>query len=521
MTRGQIRCQRARDLIPAYLDGALTLGDREQLEAHLASCPLCARELHNIERLDMRTRLALRSVAEEYTLAPQREAQIRSRLLQAATSAQRRRPRLNMSNAAAALAALIFIVSAGLATLRPTPPPSEQRGFVSYASGPADRDLIFSERGRGTIQAPVTITFLDSTLPEQTYASLVESFQAANPDVTVAVRRPEGTLTDPGFLADEGDCFVASADIDGPYIRDQLRPITRFAQADAQIHTDDFFPPLLDLVRTNDQLYGLPRAAQLRLAFFDLRTLVQYGVVPPDAHWTSDGLAARVEQLRERLPAGSYAFVPYDGYDAAYLLTQRGARAPHAGDVRLDTSATLSAVNWYNDLIRTVSPDAQSLNDSQSIARRQQLVATDHVAIWSAPPMSSHKLTPSTGIVPLPTDPERPGALQADAYFISKHTSGSRAGACWRWIRFLSFQTFAWDRVPARSSQVQSHSFISKFGQRQTQVVIAALSYPATIDPWTPTTVAALTDAIDDIVLRGAPPRSALQRVQRYLDAEW
>lgn len=522
MTRRQIRCQRARELIPLYLDGALTLGERELLEAHLASCPLCTRELHNVERIDTRTRLALRSVVEEYSLSPQREAHIRRRLLSANAGSQRRWPRLNMSSLVAGIAAVLLVVSAGIATLRPTPPPREERGFVSYASAPPDFDLRYSETGRGRLQAdPVTVTFLDSTLPESVYKPLVERFQASNPGVTVQVHRPDNMLTDPRFLADQATCFVGSADINSALGHDQLYSLTRMAQADARIHTDDFFPPLLQLVQVDGQLYGLPRSAQMRLAFFDSTILLRNNVPLPEAGWTSNEFARDVAQLRAKLPAEMYPFLPYDGYDAAYLLAQRGVNAPHSDNsMRLDANTTTAAIGWYADLLRDSASVAWALNDHQNIARRQQLAASYRVGIWMGPPAPRYTLMPSIGVVPLPTDEGRPGALQADAYFISKNASGTEAGACWRWIRYLSFQTFDWQRVPARISQVQDDTYVERYGKQQTKVILAALNNLAPIDPWTPTTVTALSDALDD-VLRGTPPRNALLRVQRYLDSEW
>jgi anti-sigma factor RsiW len=41
------------DVLSLYLDGALTLPHRVQLETHLRSCPSCTRELQDMERMDL------------------------------------------------------------------------------------------------------------------------------------------------------------------------------------------------------------------------------------------------------------------------------------------------------------------------------------------------------------------------------------------------------------------------------------------------------------------------------------
>jgi ABC-type glycerol-3-phosphate transport system substrate-binding protein len=525
MTLRQIQCQQAQKLLPSYLDGTLTLGERELLDAHWTSCVQCDHERRNAEALDARTRSALRAVVSSQALSPQREALMRRRLLREGQQARLRRrlPRSGFSGIAAGIAALLLVASLGMAVLRPAPAPVAPTKWLTsyYAPGQADRDITFAEQAApAPISAPVTITFYDPTLPPSAYAPLLKRFQAANADVTVEVHQPAPPLADAATFAQESDCFVAGANLSNSTTRGALLPITRFAQADGRLDTGDFFPQLLDMVSHDDQLYGLPRSAKLRLTFFDPVALARSGVPLPERGWTTDDLTAGVRTLRAALPADRYAFVSHDAFDVVYLLAQRGARAPRPHEARIDGGATAAAVNWYLGL---TAPQGASpplgIGSPDALARRHALVEARSAAIWTGPLVPSQKVTPRLGIAPLPADNGAPTTLQSDAYFISKQSA--HPGACWRWIRYLSFQQLSPESVPARRSHVRSHAFVLQYSKRQSNIVIAALDRATPTQPWSRLAVAALGDAIDEVALRGRPTRSALTAAQRYLETEW
>lgn len=522
MTMRRISCQRARAFINSSLDGALTLGEREQLEAHLATCTACNAERRNAEQLDTRTRVALRGALDSYALTPQREAQIRRQVVARAKQSYRRTwPSFTIGGLVAGIAAILLVASVGLGTLRPAPSVVEQPNFVSYASGSSERDILFAERPqRAPIAAPVTITFLDPSLSAQAYAPLLKTFKAANTDVTVRIVQPGYVTGDIATLAGQSDCFVGNAAISSNDTRNAVYPLSRFTQADGQININDFFPQTLDLVTYNGQLYGLPRTAQLHLVFFDRPTLERLAVPLPQSGWNSDMFAATLDTLRKALPPNRYAFVPYDNSDAIYLLTQRGARAPQS-QVHIDINATAAAISWYADLVHASDNGALfELTNPAGLSNRRDVIAAGKAAIWTGAPVANNAISPSMGIVALPADANKPTALAADAFFISKNANSAHAGACWRWIRYLSLQTFGGQRVPARYSQVHSHAYLQQVGRRQVEVITTALARTSPVEPWTSTAVAALADAIDNVTLKGDPPRGALLRVQRALETD-
>jgi ABC-type glycerol-3-phosphate transport system substrate-binding protein len=518
MTPRQISCQRARALLPGHLDGTITLGDREQLEAHWATCAACNEERRSAEALDTRTRAALRAVMSGSALSPQRAARIRRSLV--GGQAHRRFGRhSNFSGVVAGLAALMLLVSVSLGALRPaTPAPAPAGWLNTYANARTDRDLAGARGRLVPIRSAATIAFLDASIPPAAYASLVEQFQARNPDVTVQVRQPVAAANDHAALAAEGDCFVGSASVASPAARASLQVLTRFAQADAQINTDDFFPSTLTLTSYGDQLFGLPRSVRLRLTFFDRPALARANVPPPQRGWTTDDLAASARALRDELPPDRYPFLAYDSSDVAYLLTQRAGRAPQLGNARIDTGAMAEALGWYASLAQPpAAAPAIGLADPEARALRRAQIADGLPAIWTGPPVPSRYVNTRLGIAPLPSDMGAPSTADADAYFISRATGSP--GACWRWIRFLSLQTNAvTDAVPARASQVHSRAYVQKIGTRQAGIVAAALERPASAQPWSSLALAALADAADEVLLRGRAPRAALSDAQHLLD---
>jgi ABC-type glycerol-3-phosphate transport system substrate-binding protein len=520
MTLRQISCQRARALLPSHLDGTITLGDREQLEAHWATCASCNEERRSAETLDTRTRAALRAVMSGSSLSPQRAARIRRSL--AGGQAHRRFGRhTSFSGIAAGLAAVILLVSVSLGALRPAAPsPAPTSWLTTYANSRDDRDVAGAREQPRPISAPTTISFLDSSLPPAAYAELVEQFHARNPDVTVQVLQPASPANDHVSLAAEGDCFVGAASVASPAARSSLQALTRFAQADAEIDTADFYPFALSLTSYGDQLYGLPRSVRLRLTFFDRPALARGNVPAPQRGWTTDDLAVSVRALRDQLPPDRYPFLAYDTSDVAYLLTQRAGRAPQQDSARIDTGAMADALGWYANMARTpAGVPTLGLSEPEERAQRRAQIADGTPAIWTSPPVASRYVNPRLGIAPLPVDMGSPSTTDADAYFISRATGSP--GACWRWIRFLSLQPNAVaDAVPARSSQVHSRAYVLKIGTRQSAVVAAALERPASAQPWSSLALAALADAADQVVLHARTPRAALGAAQQLLDDE-
>ena len=114
--RGDIGCSRAYRLLDDYLEYRLSNRDRRRLEAHLAHCQSCAKELRARPALERHLRLALGTSVQPLRLSPEAGA----RIVRAAQVSVRRGIWLNRATTAGRLlagAASIVLLLAGLAYL--------------------------------------------------------------------------------------------------------------------------------------------------------------------------------------------------------------------------------------------------------------------------------------------------------------------------------------------------------------------------------------------------------------------
>src|SRR5690606_37853461 len=128
----------------------------------------------------------------------------------------------------------------------------------------------------------------------------------------------------------------------------------------------------------------------------------------------------------------------------------------------------------YYDLVSSEDIVNYSLYDAEREQILSDLLSQQQLAIWTGKPMASHLLTSRFGVQALPYGPGQATVIQSDAYFISAASNHQQAGACWRWIRYLSLQRTDSEQIPARISLLTSEAFVRQYGQRQTDAIIAA-----------------------------------------------
>jgi|GEM_PF-2429912 ABC-type sugar transport system, periplasmic component len=514
MRKRQVSCQNLLEQMQAYSDGSLTLAERDLFDAHLSTCPRCARLWHQHQNFNTKMRYAMQQSANQVSLSPQREAEIRTYLSTIKPYSRRRfLSWLNINSFVTSIAAFLLIGIVTTATFWPSAPPSAKsnRPFISYSSGKQSEGTSISTlRGQA-----ITIRFADATLPAEHYEALVQSFQAANSDVTVLVSQPSSAQHNAGLLATSNDCFVAPSDIYQSQVYKNLQPLTRYALADANIAVNDFAPALLENVRFNDQLYGIPRSVDLRLLFYNSDRLKEAQVALPAGTWTIDEFSEIIESVAQAQKQPS--FMPYDGYDILHLLTQQGINRPKSNEAFFINAQTMAALNWYVDLGEAVI--TRSLYDPEREQLYQQLINQQELAVWTGKPLAAHKLTGRIGVQALPTRPERPSIWQSDAYFISAATNNQQAGACWRWIRYLSLQRTDTQQIPARLSLIQSEGFIAQYGQRQSDAIIESLQLTAPNDPWQPSHANGLFLLLDEVLIEQKPIYESLLKLQQDFSA--
>jgi ABC-type glycerol-3-phosphate transport system substrate-binding protein len=514
MKKRQLSCQSLQQHMQAYSDGSLTLADRDLFDAHLAHCPSCSRRVQQQQNFNTKMRFALQQSANQQSLSPQREAEIRAYL--SSIKPNSRRDLLswvNINSFVTSIAALLLVGIVTTATFWPSAPPSARsnRPFISYSSGQQHNGTTVSTlRGQA-----ITIRFADATLPAEHYEGLVQSFQAANSDVTVQVSHPSRDQHNAGLLATNNTCFVAPADIYQEQLYKTLQPLTRYALADANINTNDFFPSLLDNVRLNDQLYGIPRSVDLRLLYYNTKLLEEADIPIPKDRWTIEEFSQIVQAVSKERDVPS--FMAYDGNDILHLLSQQGIPRPKLDQPQFTNAQTIAALDWYYDLALSDDIVTYSLYDPEREQMMQDLLSRQELAIWTGKPMASHQLSSRFGVKALPYQLGQATVMQSDAYFISANSNHQQAGACWRWIRYLSLQRTDSEQIPARLSLLSSDAFVSQYGQRQTDAIIEGLSSSSLNEPWLPSHAHGIFLLLDEVLLEHKPLYEGLLRLQQEL----
>jgi multiple sugar transport system substrate-binding protein len=319
---------------------------------------------------------------------------------------------------------------------------------------------------------------------------LVEAFNQSHPEITVQLALPmdmvggDGTFLE--TIAGQFDCFLyeASANLETEEVFD----LDALVQAEEPAFEQDFYPVLLNLLRDNGKLYGLPLVSQPRLIAYNADLLARRGVQLPSSDWTFDDFL----KLADEISSGQDSEQQY-GYIAPlhssensvqWLLKARGVQwldetllPPVAS---FDSAELASALVWLKDLHQTGALLIETDSNSQLT---QLAVTSGQVAFWSVWGGSTdngyfYENQPSFQIrlIPLPII-AAPGVdsspISVRAAFISKHTQVPQA--CWEWMKFLSQQTQALTGIPARQSVAESDAWIAQVGDDAAQVYRTAL----------------------------------------------
>ncbi len=128
-----MKCRETNKLFTTYLDNEVTARERESMQAHLASCADCRREMETLSAIKAKLSQALKMVTDEASPADHAWAQLREKILNEKEAATARvlparetwwermgrvsliPRRLTLRNATAGLLAIILIVTAVIA----------------------------------------------------------------------------------------------------------------------------------------------------------------------------------------------------------------------------------------------------------------------------------------------------------------------------------------------------------------------------------------------------------------------
>jgi ABC-type glycerol-3-phosphate transport system substrate-binding protein len=330
------------------------------------------------------------------------------------------------------------------------------------------------------------------------YRQLADRFREIQSGVQVEITSSYSSLE---ALAQDNDCFGGTLPIDAAEVRQHVRSLQPLLGADTDFDPADFYPVMLEPLRHDGELWGIPYEADTLMVYYNRDRLVESGVALPEPGWIIDdfldtALALSVDD------GDLYGFTTREGAygDLIFVLERMGARLfdGSAADGNafpfptFDDPTVVSALARYADVARLASlspatpprqigwPDARMMGDHPAGVRSEQVAMwVDYFQDYAVSP----PLPFETSIAPLPVASGSVGIqttteFNVSAYYISAHTAEPQA--CWEWLTFLSAQPEVTQLLPARRSIVESSSWQSRVSEEDLAAYRAILGYDDT-----------------------------------------
>jgi ABC-type glycerol-3-phosphate transport system substrate-binding protein len=336
---------------------------------------------------------------------------------------------------------------------------------------------------------PVEITFRHAQEDANYYKGQLETFNEADPHITVNLRS-QGS-------AEDADCFVGqSYDVPQFVENESVVNLNPFLDQDQDFQKEDFVPGILSTFTTENKLWAVPSGFNPAVMYFNRDLFDQRGVAYPTAGWTMDDFVAAASAITdpENETFGYATPQSGDSPDVLMFVYALGGKILDSlidpTRATFDDPKTIAAVEWYDRLVNEYNA-APTLEQMQAIfggSGREvgRGIIENRVGMWvgwygdRGGQTWPVKWDMNWGMLPLPRGETPVTMAFADGYFISANSEN--AEACWKWISHLSRQPHA-RLVPARKSVVESEAYGKLAGREIADVARAAVESAVLISP--------------------------------------
>jgi multiple sugar transport system substrate-binding protein len=430
------------------------------------------------------------------------------------------------------------------------------------ACGPAPSSVVTTEPPANpaatTESSSVTtiLRFAASGMDQNRYDSLIEAFEAENPDVHISTVSIEEILgMGQGGFNWPDDAYLqlaAAADvIAAPATRQAVQQgalldLTHFFESDPNLKPDAFYPGLLESVQWDGKIWSLPVEATYSLISFDKTLFDAAGVPYPQPGWTWDDFVATAKALTigSGDSVSQWGFVEPSFDPVTFVQARAGLlfdADAYPPKVRLDDSAVVEAVRWYTDLFLTdeVSPyySASGEGGPGGMFNNEgmRLLASGQAAMWYTgggtirfERRGGPDQQQTSGIVPFPVSKPDDHSTPAVVDGLSISAGTQKADLAWKWISFLAqqqagqrgpFNAFATGTLPAMPSVAAA----SGYWENLDEGVAAALQYAtehAYVDNYNGTGYDTFSNAVVDVMDNGTAVETVLADAQTQVEAE-
>jgi len=312
------------------------------------------------------------------------------------------------------------------------------------------------------------------------YRTLIERFEAANPDITVSL---EPSATQDDLLAELTTRFAGGAPPDvfllnfrryGQFAdQGAIEPVQSYLEASDAISTEDFSPVAFDAFRFDgEELTCMPQNLSSLVVYYNQDLFEEAGVDPPEAEWTWDDFLAAAQALTDPeadvygvgVEPNLIRVAPFVWSNGGELVDDQDAPTR----LTLDDGAAREALDWFLDLNleHGVTPDDRA---EQAEGSEERFLA-GRLGMY----LNSRRVVPtlrtitdfSWDVAPLPVAPlgQPATVLHSDAYCMS--AGSDHHEEAWRFIEFAMGQegqellAESGRTVPSRLDVARSDAFL-------------------------------------------------------------
>ena len=415
---------------------------------------------------------------------------------------------------------------------------------VLSACGTASRDGAQTESetsDNASRGAEVVVTYWRHEHEPATRAmnELIDRFHARNRDVRVVLRTyPYSVFTTKvvaAITAGEGPDIV---NIHGSWAYGQIQSGLLQRVPESVLSAREIEQELFPLVRAFERdgaYYALPIGAGNLALFYNKALFRRAGLDPrrPPRTWSelrqmAERLTRRDEHGRLVQAGASIGRAQGSGWnyfvDVVLPQAGAGALAPDERRVAWNTERGVRALRWYTGFIKTHEVNTVLFPDDFD-AFRLGLSAMMISGNWDVAGLERVAPDLDLGVAPLPASDDGVRASWATAWgnAVTKNATGRRRDAAWAFVRFLMTEESMklwWERtgeLPVRAHIVEDPAFVARLGPHQ--AFVAQMPYSqASLKKDEGEYMAAITEAIEQVLLNDMDPREALDRAARRVD---
>jgi multiple sugar transport system substrate-binding protein len=335
------------------------------------------------------------------------------------------------------------------------------------------------------------IRFLSST-NRQSQEALAEEYMRQYPEVIIEfVDRELGlhaSTLDHQIRALEIDCFLSEGGVPDTEVAASLSP---FFELDQELSVDDFYQPILNAFRIDDELYAIPGTLNLPYLYYNQELFAELGLTEPTIDWTVENLLAMLVEATSQEDE-RYGYVEQFPFlfsfsrsmlGEEYVITDPNQRPSYnfAGNER--------ALRWSFDLVRTygVQMEVPRFGGEEYIRVINQKINDGEILFW--PYFLGHsfdslelEVEVPIGVITIPFThgvaglniPDRSTSYQIAA-------QSSQKSACWGWIKFLAqhpSQAADQNWMPIHIAASQADGYIERVGLPLAELFQLFASHP-------------------------------------------